>query len=482
MKKIISLLFLCLSFSSWAIEQDEFLSLIEENMTIREKGINFYKNNIHKFSSDGLLTNKDLLEIYNFGEAYLQNRKKLLEIIKEAKKKIDFLEIVKFGTKKPTKFGFFYQYINPNDEKGQTYIKYVLYATISGQVLFDNYLALIAPYNSKKKTRDLLNRDFPGRNKEIDKLTANFYSPLQRKFLIRGIEIAMLLPQELLTPFQRHLLEVIKSSPVTAYMKDEGLFEPESINHLIRQFGGEFRYGVRSTSFETSRVFGNLMGMFQTRSGLMKDFSKEKREHISNRLKPLDILLEKTPFRLTDSFIPGYYGHVAIWTGTSEDLKELGIWDHPEIVPFHDVIQRGHHIVEALRPGVQINTLAHFLDIDDLAVIRPNDLTTDQVREYIIRTFQQIGKKYDFNFDVETNNLIVCSEIAYVVFHHINWPTDKVMGRSTISPDHVAHKAMPNGNFDVVMVYQSGEEIVDQFEEVFLKNIRGPEGIPLYQR
>ena len=28
-----------------------------------------------------------------------------------------------------------------------------------------------------------------------------------------------------------------------------------------------------------------------------------------------DILLEKTPFRLTDKLIPGYWGHAAVWIG-----------------------------------------------------------------------------------------------------------------------------------------------------------------------
>ena len=39
----------------------------------------------------------------------------------------------------------------------------------------------------------------------------------------------------------------------------------------------------------------------------------------------LDILFEKTPFRLTDKLIPDHCGHVAIWTGTQADLIELNI-------------------------------------------------------------------------------------------------------------------------------------------------------------
>lgn len=163
-----------------------------------------------------------------------------------------------------------------------------------------------------------------------------------------------------------------------------------------------------------------------------------EKANIKAQMKPLDILLEKTPFRLTDKFIPGFYGHVAIWAGTEEDLKVLGIWNDPMVKPYQEAIRSGHFIIEALRPGVQINTLDHFLNIDDLLVLRDQTLTDDQRREFLIRAFAQIGKDYDFNFDVETDKKIVCSEIVYVVFHNIDWPAEKALGRYTISPDNVA--------------------------------------------
>ena len=45
-------------------------------------------------------------------------------------------------------------------------------------------------------------------------------------------------------------------------------------------------------------------------------------------------------------------------------------------MPLHDLRKQrnGARIVEALRPGVQINTLDHFLNIDDLLVLRRREL------------------------------------------------------------------------------------------------------------
>lgn len=212
-------------------------------------------------------------------------------------------------------------------------------------------------------------------------------------------------------------------------------------------------------TFIASKVFGNSLGLVAFREGLLKNLPLDEKREIVSQLKPLDIMLEKTPFRLTDQFIPGYYGHVAIWVGDESDLRALDLWDHPTIKKYQKEILAGKRIIEALRPGVQINSLDHFLNIDDLLVLRDNHLTDDQRREFVIRAFEQIGKEYDFNFDVETDSKIVCSEIVYVVFHDIDWPTKKSLGRYTISPDNVASKAVEENDLKVlepILMYRSG--------------------------
>ena len=123
-------------------------------------------------------------------------------------------------------------------------------------------------------------------------------------------------------------------------------------------------------------------------------------------------------------------------------------------------------VIEALRPGVQINTLQHFLNIDDLGVIRFNGLTIENKRSYLLNAFSQIGKSYDFNFDVESKNEIVCSELIYVSFDDLDWNTEKTMGRFTISPDNVVQK-LSNNNVEPVLLYINGTEITKNIEEDF---------------
>jgi uncharacterized protein YycO len=113
-------------------------------------------------------------------------------------------------------------------------------------------------------------------------------------------------------------------------------------------------------------------------------------------------------------------------------------------------------VVEALRDGVQMNTLEDFLNIDDLAVLRMKSISNEDLAQSIVRAFRQIGKEYDFNFDVETTDKIVCSELVYLVYPDPDWPTDRIMGRYTISPDHVARKALKDGPLSLILLYHDG--------------------------
>ena len=218
-----------------------------------------------------------------------------------------------------------------------------------------------------------------------------------------------------------------------------------------------------------SLIFGNTIGMVESRKGKLYKHSKVHNE-LHNILQAGDILLEKTPFRLTDQFIPGYWGHAAIWIGNKDELKQLDLWDHPAIKPWQQKILNGHSIIEALRSGVELDPLSHFLNIDDMVVLRDNQMNKRQLRQVIINAFRQLGKAYDFNFDISTSDRIVCSELVYVSYLHINWPTEKTLGRYTISPDHIAAKAQ-NNQLSVIRLYLDGQSINEEVNHQLLNTL-----------
>jgi hypothetical protein len=162
-----------------------------------------------------------------------------------------------------------------------------------------------------------------------------------------------------------------------------------------------------------------------------------------------------------------------VWIGGQNDLEQLGIWDHPLVKPYQQNIrEEKRHIIEALLPGVQINTLDHFLNIDDLGVLRPVDLSRQERQEAVLRAFAQLGKDYDYNFDVETDKRIICSEIAYVVFNNYAWETERILGRATISPDNVAHFADQTGKFETIRLYIDGKKVSGDLEQRMKKLLK----------
>ena len=210
---------------------------------------------------------------------------------------------------------------------------------------------------------------------------------------------------------------------------------------------------------ELSKTLGNTAGLVETRKGKLYD-DADVAAHMRSVIKAGDILLEKTPFRLTDKLIPGHWGHAAVYIGTADELKDLDIWDHPVVIPFQEDILNNKLIDEALRDDVQLNTIEHFLNVDDVAIMHDRSESEEEKAERIILALRQLGKEYDFNFDIETSVKIVCSELIYVTSIMTDWATEELVGINTISPDNVAVKSIEDITvFDITLLYHDGEEV-----------------------
>lgn len=236
-----------------------------------------------------------------------------------------------------------------------------------------------------------------------------------------------------------------------------------------------------------SGFFGNIAGSIQWRKGYLFE-SAPAIEMAKSTLRPMDIILEKSPFVLTDKLIPGHYGHVAIYLGTKEQLEEIGMWNHPDIIPHQEEIEDGKTILEAVRPGVRLNSIEGFMNIDEYSILRKTDGLNSslQVAEQISRGIDQLGKDYDFNFDISTLDKIVCSELIYIVFGHVNWPTQYRLGRPTITPDDVGETLfMKNTRFTMTDYVFSTERHriekadINKLAEIYEYELRAENGDPI---
>lgn len=245
------------------------------------------------------------------------------------------------------------------------------------------------------------------------------------------------------------------SSNLKSHQAYDFFMADQSMTELSRLYEQYHRSDLVNDGFvdltdDLSGWFGNFVGAIRWREGyLHHDYALNA--EIEGLLEPLDIITEKTYFALTDKLIPGHFGHNALWLGTEAQLRELGMWDHPSLSAYQTEIRAGKSILEVDRSGTHLKSLEDFMNVDEFAIIRLKDrefihkskslLTRDLEMVYEV-ALSQMGKVYDFNFDVETTDRLVCSELLYQSFGHIHWPTEDLLGRITISPDNVASLAL----------------------------------------
>ena len=333
-------------------------------------------------------------------------------------------------------------------------------------ILYDNYLAAVGLYRAKPFLRAHLDRGDAGFSipeGQLTRIAASFTSAINRARVRRGLQWYERHGHLLVASGgegERYLAELIAQSP--SHQMVRRLRPVDYAQNVLGFFGmlsADTLSGLGEAGVNfTSMVFGNVVGLVEVRRGKLDERS-EVLEDVSERVQAGDILLEKTPFRLTDAFIPGHWGHAAVWIGGEQELRALGVWEHPVVRRFHDQIRRGRGVVEALRSGVELNTLKHFLNVDDLAVLRHRTLDDGARAAAVVQALRQVGKAYDFGFDTQTTDRIVCSELVYHAYGEMRWPTERKLGRVIVSPDNIAVLATGDGPLSVVALYHDGRPV-----------------------
>lgn len=164
-------------------------------------------------------------------------------------------------------------------------------------------------------------------------------------------------------------------------------------------------------------------------------------------MRPGDIILERRNWFLSNAFLPGFWPHGALYVGSVDDIRRLGLADHPEVksrlAAFSKPDEHGElpSVVESVSEGVIFNTLSHSIHADHVAVLRPRKLSEKQIGEAIVRAFSHQGKPYDFEFDFFTSDKLVCTELVYRAYEgFLRFDLVRVMGRDTLPALEIARK------------------------------------------
>jgi hypothetical protein len=437
---------------------DELLLLVEYSLVARTQMLEVA--NRLRLNKDQPLSSRDLVILKTGTEDYLEIREELYVIANAYECGIDVTD----------------ETLSKYNIDQQLRLKGIMLSLGAALTLYDNYLLGTLLFEQDSRLRQVINDPDMGFGLIANKLAEMTLAAnsIENRHRIRSVlkfyeDAKASIPTEKEDADFAYLELLIESSPSYNYVKKIRINEIATKKFVaFERIAADAISETKDEGFDMlSGLFGNTMGLYESRKGKLYG-NEEVRKNIQATLQPLDILLEKTPFRLTDKFIPGHFGHVAIWTGSKAELIDLNLWDNTMVKEHASKISSSanpdskdeHQIIEALRSGVQLSSLEDFMNIDDFAILRPifsEEKDYALRKEALLMAFRQLGKEYDFNFDVNTTDKIVCSELAYVSFPSMDWPTEKTLGRHNISPDNVAKLAWNNLPLELVLFYHDGE-------------------------
>lgn len=203
------------------------------------------------------------------------------------------------------------------------------------------------------------------------------------------------------------------------------------------------------------------LGMASVRT-VSRDYfiSHEDLKAEASNLLPGDIMLTRREWHLTNLGIPGYWTHAALHLGSVEQMDryfgelELEGGKTPSAVirgrfpqVYRNLVEQGEFVssplvIEALRPGVIIQTLEESARADSLAVLRPKVTKQDRWKA-VLAALQHYGKPYNYQFDFRTESALVCSQLvckAYETIPGLHLEPQMSGGRLLFAPNEIAIK------------------------------------------
>ena len=237
----------------------------------------------------------------------------------------------------------------------------------------------------------------------------------------------------------------------------------KALHHKVFRHNDRLYSWINSSTYAGSYVLGNAVGMFHEASD-----RKPKADRLRPFLRPFDLVVLRSPSHLTSKFIPGYFGHAGIWLGNDLTAQLTG-------KASEKMDPEGKAMVEVLRSGVRISSLEEFADGEIFLVIRPKRLSTKLKKSILTNVRKQLSKEYDFNYDIESPEKIMCTELVYLAYDFIDWQIRYVLQRFTLSPDDLVFTAIKDNQFEFP-VFMENETVLRHPSKKFLQSLVGQPG------
>lgn len=228
------------------------------------------------------------------------------------------------------------------------------------------------------------------------------------------------------------------------------------LNNVAGQ--GLFAQALYGLQKAVASFTANLFVKFDHIPLLRKDVATELRKH----LKPGDVIITRKEFAVTNYFLPGYWPHAALYLGAPEELHQLGISAHQNMQPRWQKLldcdaTENLRVLEAMADGVHIRSLRSPFGVDAITVLRPK-MDAASIAQAISRGVFHEGKPYDFDFDFNRSDRLVCTEVIYRSYEKVagvEFQLTRRAGRWTLAAEDLIRMALEQNHFTPHAVFSA---------------------------
>ena len=237
-----------------------------------------------------------------------------------------------------------------------------------------------------------------------------------------------------------------------------------TVGAVAVNYGDDVENRLFNSWFPIQKNVANTMGNINISKRHTSLISLDQIAIMKPVLKPGDIFVERRNWYASNVGIPGFWPHAALYVGTLEEanafFKEL--FPRNDFNSFVDLIKNeyprlyekyqgkddsgyAYAVIEGQAPGIILQSLEESASADYIGVLRPR-LDNEDTLKAGLRSFENYGKPYDYNFDFETRDEIVGSELVYDADlprngkKGITFELSVTSGRKMVSPNDMVKK------------------------------------------
>jgi hypothetical protein len=383
----------------------------------------------------------------------------------------EFLKAVSFSESLTDKHRYFasLSYSLWEERVSSFLISYSLY--IKKYEIVHRIMTTVTGSELQKKTLNQYNV-FAGRNNIYNEMVTRFYQPKTRLRLTLGY----LYMRVFATPNEDRGDEfgLLNQKAISSYSYLRSNFI-STLSHTGEVLLDDSERKIFEVWFPIQKGVANAMGhTILTARGEEGFITTEQALEMGKMLEPGDIVLQRRNWHLSNVGIPGFYSHAALYTGGLEKMNEYFASEFPYFGfnKFSEYIEnkfpviykaylkeddKGYtgEVMEAIEPGVILQSLSKSLDADFVVALRPNLLSKKDKLLALISAFEEFGKPYDYNFDFDTTDTLVCSELVYNSYAErlplkkgIHFSVPMMSGRRMLTPLNIAEKFIKEKGID----------------------------------